>query len=180
MCVPGGAAAYPSTVLMTVVPAQAAGVDRSRRGAADGVRLVQPRPARDLPRTGRDRGVSHRRGTGGGGAGVWRRRPYERVDKIVGPGNLFVALAKKFVFGEVRHRLDRRAQRGDRHRRRQRRGRIRGGRPDRPGRACAGVGDLHHLERRRCSTRCTRNWKSNLRRWSAASWRGSRSKRSAP
>ena len=101
ICVPGGAAAYPSTVLMTAVPAQAAGVrEIGRRRAADEVRRVQRGPARDLPRAGHQRSLSPRRGAGRGRAGLWRRGS-AAVDKIVGPGNLFVALAKKHVFGDV-------------------------------------------------------------------------------
>ena len=106
ICVPGGAAAYPSTVLMTAVPAQAAGVERDcGRRAADAVRLVQQRSAGHVPRTGHHRSLSHRRCPGGGGAGLWipnlAGAPLVKVDKIVGPGNLFVALAKKHVYGDV-------------------------------------------------------------------------------
>ena len=102
ICVPGGAAAYPSTVLMTAVPAQAAGVQRAgRRRAADAVRRVQPRPAGHLPRAGH-----HAKSIASAGRRPWRRWPtaskgMPRVDKIVGPGNLFVALAKKTVYGDV-------------------------------------------------------------------------------
>ena len=50
ICVPGGAAAYPSTVLMTAVPAQAAGVERAGdRRPADAVRGLQSRSAGHLP-----------------------------------------------------------------------------------------------------------------------------------
>ena len=101
ICVPGGAAAYPSTVLMTAVPAQAAGVKE--------LAIVAP-PTKfgayspDLLATchalGIRRSLSPRRRPGGGGAGL-RRRGLPQVDKIVGPGNLFVALAKKHVYGEV-------------------------------------------------------------------------------
>jgi histidinol dehydrogenase len=101
VCVPGGAAAYPSTVLMTVVPAQAAGVEQ--------IAIVAPPTSfgafnQELLATCHELGVSEVYRIGGaqgvaalayGVAGV------QRVDKIVGPGNLFVALAKKFVFGDV-------------------------------------------------------------------------------
>jgi histidinol dehydrogenase len=101
ICVPGGAAAYPSTVLMTVVPAQVAGVEQ--------LAIVAP-PTKfgaynlDLLATCHELGVTEVYRLGGAQAvaalayGVER---IPRVDKIVGPGNLFVALAKKHVFGEV-------------------------------------------------------------------------------
>jgi histidinol dehydrogenase len=101
LCVPGGAAAYPSTVLMTAVPAQAAGVGE--------LAVVAP-PTRfgaynvDLLATCHELGISEVYRVGGAQAvaalayGVEGVRP---VDKIVGPGNLFVALAKKYVYGDV-------------------------------------------------------------------------------
>jgi histidinol dehydrogenase len=101
ICVPGGAAAYPSTVLMTALPAMAAGVRE--------IALVAP-PTRygannpDVLATCHEIGVSEVYRVGGAQAvaalayGVEGLRP---VDKIVGPGNLFVALAKKYVYGEV-------------------------------------------------------------------------------
>ena len=101
ICVPGGAAAYPSTVLMTAVPAQAAGVaGAGRRRAAHAVRRLQPGPAGHLPRVGHQRGLSagRRQGVAALAYGV---EGVPQVDKIVGPGNLFVALAKKHVYGEV-------------------------------------------------------------------------------
>src|SRR5438128_2956078 len=101
VCVPGGAAAYPSTVLMTVCPAKAAGV---REIAV----VVPPTPQggynRDLLATCRELGVEEVYRVGGAQAvaalayGVDGIAP---VDMIVGPGNLFVTLAKRFVFGEV-------------------------------------------------------------------------------
>jgi len=101
VCVPGGAAAYPSTVLMTAVPAQAAQVEQ--------IAVVAP-PTRfgaynpDLLATCHELGISEVYRMGGAQAvaalafGVTGVEP---VDKIVGPGNLFVALAKKTVYGEV-------------------------------------------------------------------------------
>ncbi len=101
VCVPGGAAAYPSTVLMTVVPAQAAGVEQ----------LAVVAPPTKFGAYNQDLlAVCHELGVGEvyrmGGAQAVAALAYgvdgiEQVDKIVGPGNLFVALAKKFVFGEV-------------------------------------------------------------------------------
>lgn len=101
ICVPGGAAAYPSTVLMTAVPAQAAGV-------AEIVVVVPPTDFGgynvDLLAACREIGVREVYRIGGAQAVAAMAYGVEglpRVDKIVGPGNLFVALAKKHVFGEV-------------------------------------------------------------------------------
>ncbi len=100
ICVPGGAAAYPSTVLMTVVPAQAAGVEELAV-------VAPPTPLgaynADLLATCHELGVTEVYRLGGAQAVAALAYGVEglpRVDKIVGPGNLFVALAKKFVFGE--------------------------------------------------------------------------------
>lgn len=101
VCVPGGAAAYPSTVLMTVVPAHIAGVRE--------IAVVSP-PTKtgaynpDLLATCWELGVREVYRLGGAQAVAALAYGVEgipRVDKIVGPGNLFVALAKKYVFGEV-------------------------------------------------------------------------------
>lgn len=101
ICVPGGAAAYPSTVLMTAVPAQAAGVPE--------LVVVAP-PTKfgaynpDLLATCHELGIREVYRMGGAQAVAALAYGVEgvpRVDKIVGPGNLFVALAKKLVFGEV-------------------------------------------------------------------------------
>lgn len=101
VCVPGGAAAYPSTVLMTVVPAQVAGVEE--------IAVVVP-PTDfggyndELLATCRVLGVSEVHRVGGAqavAALAYGVDGIERVDKIVGPGNLFVALAKQHVFGAV-------------------------------------------------------------------------------
>lgn len=99
--VPGGATAYPSSVLMTVVPAQVAGVEE--------VVVVSP-PAEG----GRIRslvlaacgvaGVTEVYRLGGAtavAALAYGTRTIPAVDKIVGPGNLFVQLAKKEVQGQV-------------------------------------------------------------------------------
>jgi histidinol dehydrogenase len=101
ICVPGGAAAYPSTVLMTAVPAQVAGVEQ--------LAVVAP-PTKfgafnpDLLATCHELGITEVYRLGGAQAVAALAYGVEgipRVDKIVGPGNLFVALAKKFVYGEV-------------------------------------------------------------------------------
>jgi len=101
ICIPGGAAAYPSTLLMTVCPAQAAGVKELAV-------VMPPGPFggynRDLLATCRELGVSEVYRVGGAQAvaalayGVDGIAP---VDLIVGPGNLFVTLAKRHVFGQV-------------------------------------------------------------------------------
>ena len=101
VCVPGGAAAYPSTVLMTAVPAMAAGVKE--------IAVVAPPTAfgannPDVLATCREVGVSEVCRIGGAqavAALAYGVNGIPQVDKIVGPGNLFVALAKKHVFGEV-------------------------------------------------------------------------------
>ncbi len=101
ICVPGGAAAYPSTVLMTAVPAQAAGVKQ--------LAVVAP-PTKfgsyneDLLATCHELGITEVYRMGGAQAVAALAYGVEgipSVDKIVGPGNLFVALAKRHVFGEV-------------------------------------------------------------------------------
>ncbi len=101
ICVPGGAAAYPSTVLMTAVPARAAGVPE--------IAVVVP-PTEfgayntHLLATCAEVGVTEVYRIGGAQAVAALAYGVEgipRVDKIVGPGNLFVALAKQHVFGEV-------------------------------------------------------------------------------
>ncbi|MBL8818664.1 MAG: histidinol dehydrogenase [Planctomyces sp.] len=101
ICVPGGAAAYPSTVMMTAVPAMTAGV---REIAV----VVPPTPFGgynvDLLATCHTIGVTEVYRVGGAQAVAALAYGVEgipRVDKIVGPGNLFVALAKQHVFGDV-------------------------------------------------------------------------------
>ena len=116
ICVPGGAAAYPSTVLMTAVPAQAAGVDadrrrrrRRRRNGAynqDVLATCHELGIREVYRMGGAQAIAALAyGLDGSSNG-----PLVKVDKIVGPGNLFVALAKKYVLWRRGHRLDRRAR----------------------------------------------------------------------
>jgi histidinol dehydrogenase len=101
VCVPGGAAAYPSTVLMTVVPAQVAGVEELAL-VAPPTKLGAYNP--DILATCHELGVSEVYRLGGAQAVAALAYGVEgipRVDKIVGPGNLFVALAKRLVFGAV-------------------------------------------------------------------------------
>lgn len=101
LCVPGGAAAYPSTVLMTAVPAQAAGVKELAV-------VAPPTPFgsynTDLLATCHELGITEVYRMGGAqavAAMAYGCEAVRKVDKIVGPGNLFVALAKRRVFGEV-------------------------------------------------------------------------------
>lgn len=106
ICVPGGAAAYPSTVLMTAVPAQAAGVKQ--------IVVVSPPTSngaynQDVLATCHELGIGEVYRMGGAqaiaalayGLEGLDNGPLIKVDKIVGPGNQFVALAKKLVFGDV-------------------------------------------------------------------------------
>lgn len=101
ICVPGGAAAYPSTVLMTAVPAKTAGVKE--------IAVVVPPTEfggynQALLATCAEVGVTEVYRIGGAQAVAALAYGVEgipRVDKIVGPGNLFVALAKQHVFGDV-------------------------------------------------------------------------------
>jgi histidinol dehydrogenase len=101
ICVPGGAAAYPSTVLMTAAPAQAAGVPEiavvappTKFGANNPIVLATCHELgiREVYRVGGAQGVA---------ALAYGVEGLAKVDKIVGPGNLFVALAKRHVYGEV-------------------------------------------------------------------------------
>src|SRR4029077_7422779 len=101
VCVPGGAAAYPSTLLMTVVPAQAAGVKEIAV-------VMPPTPSgaynRDLLATCGELGVREVYRVGGAQAVAALACGVDglpAVDMIVGPGNIFVTLAKKYVFGPV-------------------------------------------------------------------------------
>ncbi len=101
VCIPGGAAAYPSTLLMTAVPARVAGV---REIAV----IVPPTPFggynHDILAACHELGITEVYRVGGAqgvAALAYGVEGIERVDKIVGPGNLFVALAKRYVFGEV-------------------------------------------------------------------------------
>ena len=101
VCVPGGAAAYPSTVLMTCVPAQAAGV-RELAVIAPPTPFGSNNP--DLLATCRELDITevYRLGGAHGVATLaYGIDGIPAVRKIVGPGNLFVALAKQFVYGTV-------------------------------------------------------------------------------
>ena len=99
--VPGGKAAYPSSVLMNVIPAKVAGVEE--------IVMVTP-PGKDgkvNPNTlvaAKEAGVDVIYKVGGAqaiAALAYGTESIKKVDKIVGPGNIYVALAKKAVFGYV-------------------------------------------------------------------------------
>jgi histidinol dehydrogenase len=99
--VPGGTAAYPSSVLMNVIPAMVAGVER--------IVMVSP-PGKDgkLPPAvlvaANEAGVKEIYKMGGAqavAALAYGTETIKPVDKIVGPGNIYVALAKREVFGDV-------------------------------------------------------------------------------
>jgi histidinol dehydrogenase len=99
--VPGGRAAYPSTVLMTAVPARVAGVREI-------VLVTPPGPDGAVPpavlAAARVAGVTEGWRLGGAqavAALAYGTASLRRVDKIVGPGNIYVALAKTRVFGDV-------------------------------------------------------------------------------
>ena len=98
--VPGGQAAYPSSVLMTLIPAKVAGVQE--------VIVVSPTPnglRNDMVLAALHLAGADRVFTLGGAQAVaglaYGTQTLPRVDKIVGPGNAYVAAAKKQVFGQV-------------------------------------------------------------------------------
>lgn len=99
--VPGGTAAYPSSVLMNVIPAKVAGVKE--------IIMVTP-PSKDgginpyIAVAAKIAGVDKVYKVGGAhaiGALTYGTETISKVDKIVGPGNMFVAIAKRLVFGKV-------------------------------------------------------------------------------
>ena len=99
--VPGGKAAYPSSVLMNIIPAQVAGVERivmvtppGKDGSVNPVTLTAAHlaGATEVYRAGGAQAVA---------ALAFGTASIPRVCKIVGPGNIFVALAKKAVYGHV-------------------------------------------------------------------------------
>ena len=99
--VPGGKAVYPSSVLMNIVPAKVAGVDEiimttppGKDGKVNPSTLVAAREA------GADR-IYKVGGAQAIAALAFGTESIPKVDKIVGPGNIYVALAKKAVFGYV-------------------------------------------------------------------------------
>jgi histidinol dehydrogenase len=94
--VPGGKAAYPSSVLMNAIPAKVAGVPE--------VVMVSPNPVPVVLAAAAIAGVDRVIAIGGAqavAALAYGTRSVPRVDKIVGPGNAYVAEAKRQVFGQV-------------------------------------------------------------------------------
>ncbi|MCX8030546.1 MAG: histidinol dehydrogenase [Thermodesulfovibrionales bacterium] len=98
--IPGGKASYPSTVLMNVIPAQVAGVEEiiitipTPNGELDpsvmaAIKLLN---VKKVYRVGGAQAIA---------AMAYGTESIKKVDKIVGPGNIYVTLAKKMVFGEV-------------------------------------------------------------------------------
>src|ERR1051325_5163095 len=98
--VPGGTAAYPSSVLMNAIPAKVAGVERlvMTVPAPDGV--LNPLVLAAARLVGVDE-VYRVGGAAGIGALAYGTATIKPVDKIVGPGNAYVAAAKRRVFGRV-------------------------------------------------------------------------------
>lgn len=98
--VPGGKASYPSTVLMNVIPAQVAGVKEIALCVpTSGGKIDSPVAAaikllglKEVHRIGGAQAIA---------AMAYGTETVKKVDKIVGPGNIYVATAKKMVFGDV-------------------------------------------------------------------------------
>ena len=99
--VPGGKAFYPSSLLMNVIPAQVAGVSE--------IHLVSPPQTNGMPHSlvlgaAHQLGIKNIYSIGGAqsiAALAYGTATIPKVDKIVGPGNVYVATAKKKVFGQV-------------------------------------------------------------------------------
>ena len=94
--VPGGKALYPSSVLMTAIPARVAGVDE--------IVMVSPRVSATVLAAAKIAGVSRVYRIGGAhaiAALAYGTATIPPVDKIVGPGNVYVETAKRLVFGTV-------------------------------------------------------------------------------
>lgn len=98
--VPGGKASYPSTVLMNVIPAQVADVEEIALCVPTPRNEVNPYVMAAVKMLG-VREVYRIGGAQAVGAMAYGTAAIKKVDKIVGPGNIYVATAKKLVFGEV-------------------------------------------------------------------------------
>jgi len=98
--IPGGGNPYPSTILMTLIPAKIAGVSElimvspiyGGRGSAHVLAAARLAGATSIFRVGGAQAV---------GALAYGTQSIPKVDKIVGPGNVYVATAKRMVFGDV-------------------------------------------------------------------------------
>jgi len=100
--VPGGAAAYPSSVLMSAIPAQVAGVENI--AIATPCNISSGKIANSTLAAAKIAGIKTIYKMGGAqaiAAFAFGTETVTKVDKIVGPGNIFVALAKREVFGYV-------------------------------------------------------------------------------
>ncbi|MBI5056408.1 MAG: histidinol dehydrogenase [Nitrospirae bacterium] len=98
--VPGGKAAYPSTVLMNVIPAQVAGVNEIAMCVPTPGGTLNPYVASAVKLLG-VKEVYRIGGAQAVAALAYGTATIKKVDKIVGPGNIFVAVAKRMVFGDV-------------------------------------------------------------------------------
>jgi histidinol dehydrogenase len=98
--VPGGRAAYPSSVIMNAVPAQVAGVRRIAITTPPGTIERVPEVAAVIAELGIEE-VYQIGGAQAIAALAFGTETVPRVDKIVGPGNIYVAIAKKLVYGSV-------------------------------------------------------------------------------
>ena len=99
--VPGGKAVYPSSVLMNVIPAKVAGVDEIiMTTPCDKEGKVYPSTLVSAKEAGVDK-IYKCGGAQAIAAMAFGTKSVPKVDKIVGPGNIYVALAKKAVFGHV-------------------------------------------------------------------------------
>ena len=98
--VPGGRAAYPSSLIMNAVPAQVAGVRRIAIATPPGTLEQVPVLAAVISELGIDE-VYRIGGAQAIAALAFGTESIPRVDKIVGPGNVYVAIAKKLVYGTV-------------------------------------------------------------------------------
>lgn len=99
--VPGGLAAYPSTVLMNIVPAQVAGVeeiavcvppDKNGQVNEHVLAILKKLKVDEVYRLGGAQAIA---------ALAYGTKTVKKVDKIVGPGNIYVTTAKRLVFGQV-------------------------------------------------------------------------------
>ena len=100
MYVPGGKAAYPSTVLMNVIPAQVAGVSEIALCVPNPEGRINPYVAAAIKLL-RVTEVYKIGGAQAVAAMAYGTKTIRKVDKIVGPGNIYVAVAKRMVFGQV-------------------------------------------------------------------------------
>src|SRR5712672_4654613 len=98
--VPGGTAAYPSSVLMNAIPAKVAGVERLVMAVPSPDGVLNPLVLAAAALAGVDE-VYRIGGAQAVGALAYGTATIAPVDKIVGPGNAYVAAAKRLVFGKV-------------------------------------------------------------------------------